>query len=57
MDRTAQQTNIIIHIGDLQPGIALIDTYERKEKIISRVETHATFVQLFLRTMNPDLLY
>ncbi|MCG9130913.1 DUF3883 domain-containing protein [Candidatus Poribacteria bacterium] len=46
MNLVAQQTDTI-QIGDLQPGIRLIDTHQRKERIIRSVESHDTFVQLF----------
>ena len=46
MNSVAQQTDTI-HIGDLQPGIMLIDTYQNEEKVIRRIEPHNTFVRLF----------
>ena len=46
MNSVAQQTDTI-HIGDLQPGITLIDTYQNREKVIQRVEPYDTFVRLF----------
>ena len=38
-----------IHIGDLQPGMSLIDTHQGKKKVIRQVEPHDTFVQLFFQ--------
>ena len=58
MESIAQQRDPI-PISDLQPGISLIDTYQNKEKVIRQVQTHGTFVQLFLKmTINrlPALL-
>ena len=46
MNSVAQQTDTI-HIGDLQPGVTLIDTYQNKEKVIQCVEPFDTFVRLF----------
>ena len=46
MNSIAQQTNTI-HIGDLQPGATLIDTYQDKERVIRRIEPYDTFVRLF----------
>ena len=46
MSSAAQQTDVI-HIGDLHPGVLLIDTYQNTERVIRRVESHDTFVQLF----------
>ena len=52
MDSVIQQTDTI-QIGDLQPGITLIDTRQGKERIIRRIEPHDTFVQLFFE--NDDV--
>ena len=41
-----QQTDTI-HIGDLQPGMSLIDTHQGKKKVIRAVEPHDTFIRLF----------
>lgn len=46
MNLVAQQTDTI-HIGDLQPGMSLIDTHQGKKKVIRQVEPHDTFVRLF----------
>ncbi|MYC75115.1 DUF3883 domain-containing protein [Candidatus Poribacteria bacterium] len=46
MNSVAQQTNTL-HIGDLHPGVTLIDTYQNEEKVIRRIEPHNTFVRLF----------
>ena len=46
MSSVTQQTDVI-HIDDLHPGVLLIDTYQNKERVIRRVESHDTFVQLF----------
>ena len=46
MNSVAQRRDTI-GIGDLQPGISLIDTYQNKEKVIRQVQAHGTFVQLF----------
>ena len=56
MDSVIQQTGTI-QIGDLQPGITLIDTHQRKERIIRRVETHGTFVQLFFENDDAPVTY
>ena len=56
MDPVAQQTDTI-YIGDLQPGITLIDTYHGKEKIIRWVEPHDTFVRLFFENDDQPLTY
>ena len=52
MDPVIQQTDTI-QIADLQPGITLIDTRQRSERIIRRVELHDTFVRLFFE--NDDI--
>lgn len=52
MDSAAQQTDTI-HIGDLQPGMSLIDTHQGKKKVIRSVEPHDTFVRLFFE--NDDV--
>lgn len=44
-----------IHIGDLQPGMSLIDTYLQKEKVIHSVESHDSFVRLFFQNDNEPL--
>ena len=54
MDSVVQQTDTI-HIGDLQPGMSLIDTHQGKEKVIRQVEPHAMFVQLFFE--NDDAAF
>ena len=46
MSSVAQQTDVI-HIGDLHPGVLLIDTDQNKGRVIRRVKSHDTFVQLF----------
>ena len=46
MNLVAQQTDTI-HIGDLQPGMSLIDTHQGKKKVIRQVEPHDMFVRLF----------
>ena len=51
-----QQTDTI-QIGDLQPGIRLIDTHQRKERIIRSVESHDTFVQLFFENDDAPFTY
>ncbi len=48
MDPAAQQRDTIC-IGDLQPGISLIDTYQNKERVVRQVQSHGTFVQLFFQ--------
>ncbi len=52
MDPVAQQKDTIC-IGDLQPGITLIDTHQKSERTICQVEPHDTFVQLFFE--NDDV--
>jgi len=54
MNSVAQQTDII-QIGDLQPGIILIDTHQRSERIIRRVEPHDMFVQLYFENDDVSL--
>ena len=54
MNSIAQQTNTI-HISDLQPGKTLIDTYQNKERVIRRIEPHATFVRLFFENGDEPL--
>ena len=54
MNSVAQQTDTI-QIGDLQPGIILIDTHQRSERIIRRVEPHDTFVQLYFENDDVSL--
>ena len=54
MSSVAQQTDVI-HIRDLHPGILLIDTYQNKERVIRRVESHDTFVQLFFENDDQPL--
>ena len=56
MNSVAQQTNTI-HIGDLQPGITLIDTYQNREKVIQRVEPYDTFVRLFFENDDEPSTY
>ena len=51
MNSVALQINTI-HIDDLQPGVTLIDTYQNKEKVIRRIESHGTFVRLFFENGN-----
>ena len=55
MNSVAQQTDTI-HIGDLQPGATLIDTYQDKERVIRRVEPHNTFVQLFFENEDQPFI-
>ncbi|MDE0324952.1 MAG: helicase-related protein [Candidatus Poribacteria bacterium] len=54
MSSVAQQTDVI-HIRDLHPGVLLIDTYQNKERVIRRVESHDTFVQLFFENDDQPL--
>ncbi len=54
MNSLAQQTDVI-HINDLQPGTSLIDTHQRSERIIRRVEPHGTFVQLYFENDDVSL--
>ena len=56
MNSVAQRTNTI-HIGDLQPGITLIDTYHNREKVIQRVEPYDTFVRLFFENDDEPSTY
>ena len=56
MDSVAQQTDTI-HIGDLQPGITLIDTHQGKERIIRWIEPHDTFVRLFFENDDAPFTY
>ena len=56
MNSVAQQTNTI-HIGDLQPGVTLIDTYQNREKVIQRVEPYDTFVRLFFENDDEPSTY
>ena len=46
MDSVTQQTDTI-QIGDLQPGMTLMDTHQRSERVIRQVQSHDTFVELF----------
>ena len=48
MDPAAQQRDTIC-IGDLQPGISLIDTHQNKERVVCQVQPHGTFVQVFFQ--------
>ncbi|MYG06942.1 DEAD/DEAH box helicase, partial [Candidatus Poribacteria bacterium] len=54
MDSVVQQTDTI-HIGDLQPGMSLIDTHQGKEKVIRQVQPHDTFVQLLFENDDQPL--
>ena len=56
MSSVVQQTDAI-HIGDLQPGATLIDTYQNKERVIRHVEPHAGFVQLFFQNDDQPFTY
>ena len=56
MDSVAHQTDTI-HIGDLQPGITLIDTHQGKERIIRWIEPHDTFVRLFFENDDAPFTY
>ena len=56
MNSVAQQTDTI-HIGDLQPGVTLIDTHQNKEKVIRSVESHGTFVRLFFENDDVPITY
>ena len=56
MNSAAQQTNTI-HIGDLQPGVTLIDTYQNEKKVIQRVEPYDTFVRLFFENDDEPSTY
>ena len=56
MNSAAQQTDTI-HIGDLQPGTSLIDTYQNKERVIRRVEQRAEFVQLLFENDDAPFTY
>lgn len=46
MNPVPHQTQTI-HLDALKPGTYLIDKYQKKEKVIRRVEDHDSFVQLF----------
>lgn len=46
-----------IHIGDLQPGMSLIDTHHGKKKVIRQVEPHATFVRLLFQNDDAPFTY
>ena len=56
MNSAAQQTDTI-HIGDLQPGATLIDTYQNKERVIRRVEPYAELVQLLFENDDAPFTY
>ena len=56
MNSVAQQTDTI-HISDLQPGALLIDTYQGTERVIHKVESHDTFVQLFFENDDAPFTY
>ena len=46
-----------IHIGDLQPGTSLLDTHQEQERVIRRVESHDTFVQLLFENDTVSFTY
>ncbi len=46
MDTAAQQIDSI-RIGDLQPGMSLIDKYQKRECVIQQVQTHDSSVRIY----------
>ena len=56
MDSVAHQTPKL-NLDNLQPGACLIDTLQRTEKIIHRVERHDSFVRLFFQSEEASSTY